>query len=216
MGGAQRYPSSLHARRKTMGFARAQPILPHLASSARRAKILEADQADLPCPDHFAKIFLFAPDPNHLYIHRHPVPTRGALRGRHERWERDAMDAAASGARIARGRMMLRRTAKSCGPDAPTLVSSWRDFPLNDGGKKARSPGRARRKPLKPLRREGRVESGEPVVTTRVLSTFAHEAAGALGTRLSLRPLSCEAKDRAQLGRIAPRERGVVCVSLKI
>ena len=58
--------------------------------------------------------------------------------------------------------------------------------------------------------------SGEPVVTTRVLSTFAHEAAGALGTRLSLRPLSCEAKDRAQLGRIAPRERGVVCVSLKI
>ena len=31
--------------------------------------------------------------------------------------------------------------------------------------------------------------SGEPVVTTRVLSTFAHEAAGAAGTRHSLRPL---------------------------
>src|SRR6202043_490487 len=29
---------------------------------------------------------------------------------------------------------------------------------------------------------------GEPVVTTRVLSTFAHGAAGAAGTRLSLRP----------------------------
>jgi hypothetical protein len=27
-----------------------------------------------------------------------------------------------------------------------------------DGGKKARSPGRARRKPLQPLRREGRVK----------------------------------------------------------
>jgi hypothetical protein len=30
--------------------------------------------------------------------------------------------------------------------------------------------------------------SGEPVVTTRVLSTFAHEAAGALGIRHSLLP----------------------------
>jgi hypothetical protein len=29
---------------------------------------------------------------------RCPVPARGALRGRHERWVRDAMDAAASGA----------------------------------------------------------------------------------------------------------------------
>jgi hypothetical protein len=32
-----------------------------------------------------------------------------------------------------------------------------RDNPRDDGGKKARSPGRARKKPLKPLRREGRV-----------------------------------------------------------
>jgi hypothetical protein len=29
--------------------------------------------------------------------------------------------------------------------------------PADDGGKRARSPGRARRKPLKPLRREGRM-----------------------------------------------------------
>jgi hypothetical protein len=33
----------------------------------------------------------------------------------------------------------------------------------DDGGKKARSPGRARRKPLKPLRREGRNASAETV-----------------------------------------------------
>jgi hypothetical protein len=32
-----------------------------------------------------------------------------------------------------------------------------RNFPRGDGGKRARSPGRARYKPLKPLRREGRV-----------------------------------------------------------
>jgi hypothetical protein len=35
---------------------------------------------------------------------------------------------------------------------------------------------------------------------------FAHEAAGATGTRLSLRPLIFEAKEHAQLGRIAPRD----------
>ena len=50
------------------------------------------------------------------------------------------------------------RTAKSCGPDTPTLVSSLRKATFaGDGGKQARSPGRARRKPLKPLRGECRV-----------------------------------------------------------
>jgi hypothetical protein len=38
------------------------------------------------------------------------------------------------------------------------------DF-ANDGGKKARSPGRARRKPLKPLAQGMPDRSGEPVVT---------------------------------------------------
>src|SRR6266704_3588210 len=90
---------------------------------------------------------------------------------------RDAVDAAAFCARrdcragwrkacersTARGREMLLRTAKSCGPDAPTLASSsrmasrpnrarTRHTSADDGGKRARSPGRARRKPLKPLR----------------------------------------------------------------
>jgi hypothetical protein len=46
-----------------------------------------------------AKIFRFAITPNHSYNSRHPVPTRGAYRDRHGRWVRDAMDAAASGAR---------------------------------------------------------------------------------------------------------------------
>ena len=62
--------------------------------------------------------------------------------------------------------------------------------PLGDGGKRARSPGRARRKPLKPLRAGTSGDSGVLVVT-RVLSTTtsAHEAAGATGTRRSPRPL---------------------------
>src|ERR1700694_494705 len=55
-------------------------------------------------------------------------PERGALRGRHGRWVRDAVAAAAAGARMRAGRMMLTRTAKSCGPDAPTLASSFAGF----------------------------------------------------------------------------------------
>ena len=64
-------------------------------------------------------------------------------------------------------------------------------YSRGDGGKRARSPGRARYKPLKPLRGESRLIPSEPVVTTLVCFIyFAREAAGATGTRLSLRPLS--------------------------
>src|ERR1700687_2663080 len=95
---------------------------------------------------------------------------------------------------------MLLRTAKSCGPDAPTLASSLRscvgptglrqDISADDGGKRARSPGRARRKPLKPLRAGTPGDSGVLVVTrVRSTTTRAHEAAGATGIRRSPRPL---------------------------
>ena len=50
--------------------------------------------------------------------------------------------------------------------------------------------------------------SGVPVVTTLVCSLhIAREAAGALGTRHSLRPLFIEGHCLAKLGRLAPRER---------
>jgi hypothetical protein len=55
----------------------------------------------------------------------------------------------------------MKRTAKSCGLDASTLASSRRmrlAHIAGDGDKKARSPERARRKPLKPLRGECRVK----------------------------------------------------------
>src|SRR5712671_2660249 len=74
----------------------------------------------------------------------------------------------------------LLRTAKSCGPDAPTLASSLRsgvgptglrqNLSADDGGKRARSPGRARRKPLKPLRAGMPGDPGATVVA-RVRST---------------------------------------------
>src|SRR5580658_4410215 len=59
------------------------------------------------------------------------------------------------------------RTAKSCGPDAPTLASSFAEvFPRGDGDNKARSPGRARNKLLKPSRAGMPGDPGATVVTT--------------------------------------------------
>src|SRR5229473_8249808 len=80
------------------------------------------------------------------------------------------------------------RTAKSCGPDAPTLASSLRRhvgptglrhaLSADDGGNQARSPGRARRKPLKPLRAGMPGDPGATVVKTRVLSTLRTRGCG--------------------------------------
>jgi hypothetical protein len=64
-------------------------------------------------------------------------------------------------------RTIVARTAKPCGPDTPTLVSSLRRRVRVARVTVARKPGsprRARSKPLKPLRREGRNVSAEPVV----------------------------------------------------
>src|SRR5262249_36760251 len=59
-----------------------------------------------------------------------PVPARGALRDRHERWERDAMDASKSP-----DERHSVRTAKSRGPDLPTLGSTLgAQEPRGDGG----------------------------------------------------------------------------------
>src|SRR5216684_3342568 len=112
------------------------------------------------------------------------------------------------------------RTAKSCGPDAPTLASSPRSCvgptglrqnkSADDGGKRARSPGRVRHKPLKPLRRECRVFRGTCgfypcafYLRTGGCGCSGHPAFPA--------PSSGE-RIHAQLGRIASRrEREVVC-----
>src|SRR6266478_2154682 len=112
---------------------------------------------------------------------------------------------------------MFLRTAKSCDPDAPTLASSSRRqvgptglrhaISADDGGKQARSPGRARRKPLKPLRAGMPGDSGVLVVT-RVRSTtiIAHETAGALGIRHSPRPRG-GGDFMHSSGAFAPRDR---------
>src|SRR5258705_855861 len=124
----------------------------------------------------------------------------------------------------ASGREMLQRTAKSCGPDASTPASSPAEvksarpgadkpYPRDDGDKKARSPGRARRKPLKPLRAGMPGDSGVLVVTrVRSITTSAHEAAGALGTRRSPRPLWAE--DSSNASGASRREGANVCLEL--
>jgi hypothetical protein len=72
---------------------------------------------------------------------------------------------------ILRRRVMRLRTAKSCGPDAPLLASSSQGANASRGRRcqPSRSPGRARSKPLKPLRREGRIASAEPVCSCAFL-----------------------------------------------
>jgi hypothetical protein len=74
------------------------------------------------CPAPFAKIFRFALTPNQHYIPRRPVPQRGA-RAIVTDAGRDAVDT--DGAEDDR---RWRWTAKSCGPDAPTLESSFVGF----------------------------------------------------------------------------------------
>src|SRR5438552_18343361 len=101
----------------------------------------------------------------------------------------------------------LRRTAKRCGPDAPTLASSWRSDPQ---AMVARKPGHQGERVIS--RRtiaQGRPECSANLWRLRSCAfLFACEAAGAASTRLSLRPLFAEALRPASLGQILPRECG--------
>src|SRR5450631_1413033 len=105
---------------------------------ARTGEFVETNQSDLGSPVPFAKIFRFTRRANHLYKFAPSRPTQGRIAiVTNAGW--GAVDAAAFCARwdrragrktcersTARGREMLQRTAKSCGPDAPTLASSSR------------------------------------------------------------------------------------------
>src|ERR1700684_1178252 len=111
-------PRGLHVRYDAKWHQWRITIRP--TNSARSTQFVEPDQSDLGRPVLFAKIFRFTFDPNHLHIPRHPGPHKGAFRDRHGRrvgmrWTRAALLT----------RALTSRTAKSCGPDAPTLASSW-------------------------------------------------------------------------------------------
>jgi hypothetical protein len=118
---------------------------------AAKGYFAQPDQRDFSCPVGPAKRFVFSPNPNQRHIARRPGPiTRGVSRSSR------TLGAGCDGRGDVEGRTTSTRTAKSCGPDISTLMSSLRNLFAGDGGKKARSPGRSRSKPLKPLRGECR------------------------------------------------------------
>jgi hypothetical protein len=80
------------------------------------------------------------------------------------------------------------RTAKSCGPDTPTLVSSSQDDLAGDRGKKARFPGESAKETVKTVAQGMPVVPAEPVVPAASFS-YCWRAMGAASIRHSLRPL---------------------------
>jgi len=112
-------------------------------------------------------------------------------------------------------RMRRSRTAKSCGPGIPTLMPSFRGDDLaSDGGKKARSPRRARRKPLKPLRRECRADPAYPWWLRSCAFLFSHARLRARRAPGIPCALVFEGGCSTTRARIASREGGVVSAVL--
>src|SRR6266853_2134248 len=88
--------------------------------------------------------------------------------------------------------MMLKRTAKSCGSDAPMPASSLREEARATVSNKPGHRGE-REASRKTIARGMPGETGVTVVTTLVCLFFiTHEAAGASSARHSLRPLISE------------------------
>ena len=187
-------------------------VFPEYTGLVKRCSISGQITSDFQksCQALKSKIFRFTRRANQCQI-RPSHPMRGADRDRHER-------AVGCGGRASlRRRAQAERTAKPCGPDAPTLASSSREarLPAGDGGNKARSPGRARYKPVETT------AQGKPgclrwtcMLVCVFLCNFAHETAGAARTRLSLRPLPFEGGNRRKARAHARRENATACCSL--
>ena len=115
-------------------------VIPGRAGMTR--VICPTGKSPKPCLPPVAKINRFAFDPKHLYERTVSCPHRGAYHGRHETLARDAVDA--GGIEDERYRCG-RQSRVVLAPDAG--VKSCGVHPQGDGGKQARSPGRARNKP---------------------------------------------------------------------
>ena len=84
----------------------------------------------------------------------------------------------------------VRRTAKSCGPDAPTLASSRQVVTCRRQWQESPVTGESAKETVKTIARGMPGETGVTVVTMLVcFFIFACEAAGASRARHSLRPL---------------------------
>jgi hypothetical protein len=122
---------------------------------------------------------------------------RDGIAGRIERFVSDQQHADERCCSGRRSRVVLtpRRWRQVCGGRVgPTGFRQA--ISAGDGGKRARSPRRARSKPLKPLRAGMPGDSGVLVYSCAFLPIqSAHETAGAAGTRRSPRPLFYRAED---------------------
>src|SRR5713226_4598824 len=120
---------------------------------------------------------------------------------------------------VRQSRVVLAPVAGVKFAEARRLDRAWTNLnPLMTVTRRIRSPGRARNKPLKPLRAGMPGDLGCTCGDyARVLpSPFAREATGATRTRHSPRPLFSGRMVQAKLGRIVSRECEVVFCCLKI
>jgi hypothetical protein len=160
-------------RKRRIMFA-ANP--PHgLRALARTAEFVETDQSDLPRPAPFPKIFRFVADPNHFYIPAVSLHMRGVSRSSRTRsgmrWTRMVL--------LTRAPFRGRRSRVVLTPRRRRQVGGSNS--ADDGDKQARSPGRARRKPLKPLRAGMPGDPGATVVTCLRAFYFCTQGCGCNG-----------------------------------
>src|SRR3984885_2506831 len=107
---------------------------------------------------------------------------------------------------------MPTRTAKTCGPDASMLASSWRINPRNDGGKKADHRGEHGIS-RKPLRGECRV-----IPVTRCEYSCAYllpqrtRGCGCIGHPAFPAPSDCRGRNEQAKPRAKPAARSRSCV----
>src|SRR5437762_8417717 len=110
----------------------------------------------------------------------------------------------------------VRRTAKSCGSDAPTLASSWRKYFRWRRWQTSPVTGKSTKETVKTIARGMPGVSGVTVVTMLVcFFYFACEAAGASRARHSLRPL-CFGADDSCITRAHRVARSWRCVQLPL
>ena len=109
--------------------------------------------------------------------------------------------------------MMLKRTVKSCGSDAPMLASSLREEAQATVSNKPGHRGErevSRKTIARGMPGDFRCDRGD---YARVLFSFAREAAGASGARHSLRPLNFRGQEfNAKLVRQTRRDREAASV----
>src|ERR1700744_23739 len=118
--------------------------------------------------------------PNHRHNSGIPCPQEG-------RWPSSlTLGAGSDGRRLREDEPRGTRTAKACGPDAPTLASSSWEANASQGRRWQKSPvtGESTKETVKPSRRECRLR---PVNLWKTTAFCA--ATGASDTRHSLRPL---------------------------